>query len=409
MTTTVLPTRPLTPVGQPVRQPRVDGPGTVRDALRPLGVHSECGVLRRAVADVAGRSGRGGGAGAERVADALRSRGVQILALRDLLADVLVSRSSRNVITERVVTVGAASSAAARRIQHMLDEAPADLAAEFLLSGIPASGRGEDGRSPERAQYLLAPLPVSRSLRAPTITIGATTYPAISGSVEARRAVVAMGLIHRLHPRLSDLRQRLYLRDRAARRAGARVDGDDVQLAPDGSLVIGIGRHTSAAGARQLARSALAAGVAPRAVIVALPAGAATERLDRMLGVFDRGVALVHVAALSDDAWAWVVGVSGDGGALTVGAPRPLRAVLPELLGPEARIVVRPLREDAAGPQHYLPWEPGAVLTCAAETDPTSALLERAGVEVLPLPRVRGPVGGIRRLVQPLLRDAVAA
>jgi hypothetical protein len=63
----------------------------------------------------------------------------------------------------------------------------------------------------------------------------------------------------------------------------------------------------------------------------------------------------------------------------------------------------------SAGPTDFVPFEPGAVLSSAPEDDPATLVLVRAGLEVVPVPGAAGPVGGIRRLLQPVLRDPLRA
>src|SRR5579875_326389 len=131
----------------------------------PMGAHSEAGVLRTVIAD----AGRGGG---DPVIDALKARGVRVLQLVDLLADVLTVPGARGPLLARQPSLEAASPAVARRMLSVLEDAPPASAARMLLDGIPARDRDRDARNPDRARYLLSPLPPSRSMRQPVLAVG---------------------------------------------------------------------------------------------------------------------------------------------------------------------------------------------------------------------------------------------
>jgi arginine deiminase len=228
---------------------------------------------------------------------------------------------------------------------------------------------------------------------------------------DARRAVALAATVQRMHPALLALRPTRYAPDRGLRRSAAQLDGDDVLLAADGSVVVGIGHRTSAHGARQLARTVLERCDVARVIVVRLPLDPRLDRLDRIIGLVDVGTALVHPSVYDDDRVSWSLdGIDPDTGELISGPPRAFRTVLDAVLGPDAAApVVLPDLPRVAGPADYLPLEPGAVLTDAPPDDPTSARLERAGVEVVPVPDTAGPVGGLRRLVRPVSRDALRA
>lgn len=387
---------------------RVTGSGS--EALVPavpprMGVHSEAGVLRTVVLD--GRLATTTPA----LGEALAARGIRVLMLDGLLADVLSVGSVLQIMAERVSTLEAASPVARRRIRSALLRADPDEAAHLVLHGIPASDRDRDPRSPERARYLLPPLPDARSLRQSLVAVTPRPLVALHSAREARRSIAVMSAIWQAHPAFADSRPRRYRADPELPRVDAVLDGDDVQTAPDGTVVVAVGHRSNRRGARQLALSVLGApGAPPRVVVVSIATGP-VDRLDGLIAFLGRRTALVHPVAYSDDALAWELraGDESTGPALRAHSPRPFREVLPSLLDSDGTTLTVPASRGASGPQHLLAVEPGAVLTSARPGDTTTELLERAGVEVA-LVNDDGPaarVGGLRRIVLPVERDAV--
>ncbi|HEY8318836.1 MAG TPA: arginine deiminase family protein [Amnibacterium sp.] len=373
---------------------------------RPLsGARSESGVLRTVVLDV-----RGGGPDAV-LADALAERGIRVLRLLDLLGDVLTDQHVLRALAERVAALEASSPATRARIVATLTDAAGAEAAWMILRGIPATDRDRDPRSPDRAQYLALPLSASRSLRQPLVAAGVRPFAALLPGREARRAIAVHGVIAAAHPAFAEMRPRRYRPDPELPRHDAGVDGDDVQTAPDGSVVVGVGRHSNLRGARQLALSLLAEPGVPRVLAVSMKP-APVDRLDQLVGFLDRRTALVHPALLSDDAVTWELRMGEDpsGPALVAVAPRPFRDHLPRML--DERPVVHRVPAGGHGPQHFLVTGPGGVLTASPVGDPTSLLLHRAGVDVSGLPGEHEPEqvirsGGLRRVVLPVERDAL--
>jgi arginine deiminase len=377
------------------------------------GVHSEAGVLRSAIVDIRMRGSIAGDHAAESVAEALLERGVAVLGQRDLLADLLNGTAFRRVLVERVVAAAALSPSAARRVQRILLHVEPVIAARAILDGLPARDWDIERPASPRDRFLLPPLPRFRSLRSSSVLVGRLALPALPSSAlpEARRAVTVTALLVRLHPALSSLQPVRYVHDPDLRRSAAQIDGDDVLLTADGALLVGIGHRTTAHGARQLARTLLEMGAVRRVVVVTLPRDARLERLDRLIGLMDVGLAVVHPAALSEDLATWTLELDEpDGDRLVAGAPRPFREVLGQVVGVDGvPPLVLPATPGSAGPTDYVPLEPGAVLSSAPEDDPATRVLAQAGLEVVPVPGAAGPVGGIRRLLMPVLRDPVHA
>lgn len=362
------------------------------------GVRSETGVLRSALLDAGTRHEPVAGA----VAADLRARGVEVHDQRDLLVELASTADGRRLLIDRVAASTPASPLAAHRLRRMLTELPPAELADALEDGVRVRDRVSG-----HERTLLPPLDRTRSLRGAAAVIGRRALPALPPGSDpvARRAVALTAMVQRLHPALLSLRPARYRDERDAGSCEGRLDGDDVLIADDGTVLVGIGSRTNADGAGRFARTLLQLGIAPRVAVVALPGGPSPDRLDRLIGLIDTGTAVLHPAALRDDLTAWTVR-QGERGRFVTGTPGPFHALLGPVLGVARRIVLSGVPGDAE-PADLLPVEPGAVLSSAGARDLIRGLLESADVEVTALAVTGAPAGGVRRLVQPVLRDAV--
>ncbi|GAA2753964.1 arginine deiminase [Amnibacterium kyonggiense] len=377
-------------------------------SLRPFtgteaGVHSEIGVLRAAMLDTAVRHPALGERSVDALAAALHDRGIRVLGLRDLLVDLLGSLDARRGLVSAVVDAAATTPVAARRLRRLLLDLEPEAAVRALQAGLPARDWDRVHSPSDRDRFLLPPLPTARSLRSTAVVAGRRILPALPGpgQTEARRSVALTSTIQRLHPALLSLRPIRYRADPDLRRSAAQLDGDDVLLVDD-AVVVGIGHRSSAHGARQLARTLLELDVVRAVVVVTLPRDPLLDRLDRVVGVVDDGVAVVHAAAVRDDLRTWTLRLDPHG-RLTAADPVAFRDVLGPVLGIGRPIVLT----GGVGPADLLPLEPGALLTSAGPDDPAVRMLRRRDVEVCRIEGAMSPAGGIRRLVQPVQRDRV--
>src|SRR5204863_6941355 len=66
----------------------------------------------------------------------MRERGVEVLELHDLLAEVLADKQARDWVLERRVTINDVGIGIAPVLRHWLDELPPARLAEHLIGGI---------------------------------------------------------------------------------------------------------------------------------------------------------------------------------------------------------------------------------------------------------------------------------
>jgi len=189
------------------------------------------------------------------------------------------------------------------------------------------------------------------------------------------------------------------------------VEGGDLLVIGNRTLLVGMGERTSPQGVEALARSMFEAGALDAVIAVELPKMRAYMHLDTVLTQVDRD-AFVVFPGLRQQLRPFVV-TPGRGGQLQVEAQDELFATLARVLdvarirtfdtGGNQLLAVREQWDDG---NNLLAIEPGVVVAYERNVD-TNQRLRDAGVEVLTIPGFelgRGR-GGPRCMTCPLRRD----
>jgi arginine deiminase len=370
------------------------------------GVDSEVGTLRTVLVHRPGAELRQlperpwvGGAQQEhdRLTQALRDRGVEVLYLTELLQDVLEYQAARAEALACVAARAALGEELAAQVRDRLDALRPEDLARALISGLTAEdlpgGRGLAFQLLRRADFVIEPLPNLVFTRDSSFWIG--DRPGVASLAAPRRAREAdlLALIYGHHPRFAGATA-VYAP------ALEPLDGGDVLLLAPGVLAVGVGRRTSPAGAERLARRVLGAGLAH--TVLAIPVGQ-DSYLDTLCTVIDAGTVLMHPAtAFTLTAHTITAGPDGT----TVSRPQPFLEAAARALGIERLNVIDAGPDDggnalALGPR---------LVVCHERSTEAIARLEAAGVEVIQVPgrELAGHRGGPRCLSCAVGRDPVA-
>jgi arginine deiminase len=321
----------------------------------------------------------------------LRSRGVEVLYLRELLIEAIAARESVEAL------VDCALPQISQRVRARLLELGAQRLADVLIAGtttqellLPSRGGG---------RRVLEALPNLMFMRDQSVWIGdGVALARMATAARSREARLVAG-VYRAHPRF---RSAPVWTDAIA--SPAAFEGGDVIAAGAGRVLIGISERTAGTGARRLAAGLLSTGAAAEVVTVRIPS-AAGFHLDLVLTIVDHdAVAVWEPARAALRAHRWRLGAAG------VSA-----SALPSLqdaFAPGTRMIDIP---GGGVAPHGRPWDHGLnVLALApgevvayADNVAANERLAAAGIEVVP---VDGAAlgqgrGGPRCLSCPVRRD----
>jgi arginine deiminase len=344
----------------------------------------------------------------DRFADALRSRGVEVLYLRDLLVETLANATARELVVDRTLASPGLGATLRGAVERHLAELDVDALTDVLIGGLAHEElRGGEGlvyQLMDDHDFVMPPLPNLLFTRDSSVWLG-ETVAVTSPSMPARsRETWLTETIYRHHPRF----------------AGTEVvyspgeewlEGGDVLLLAPGVIAIGVGQRTTPAGAETIAARALRAGFANTVLVVPIAQDRATMHLDTVCTMVDVD-AVVMYPAVADTLVAHVISSDADG-ALRVDGPEPFLVAAAKAMRIDTLRVIDTGLDPVTAEREQ--WDDGnntlAIgprLAVAYERNvETNARLEDAGIDVVRIPgsELGSGRGGPRCMSCPVARD----
>src|SRR4051794_40148862 len=349
-------------------------------------------------------------------AEALTTRGVEVLYVDRLLTEILSFPSARAELIGAAVDdprLGASLQRAAST--HLAWLAPEDLAAT-LISGLAhdelRGGRGLAYEVMDRGDFVVPPLLNLLFTRDSSVWVGDEVAVTSLAMPARHRESTITSAVYTHHPRFAGVEQ-LY---------GAHLEhleGGDVLLLAAGVVAVGVGERTTPGGAERLARQVFSRGLAHTVLVVPIAQQRATMHLDTIATMVDVD-AMVMYPAVADSLVAWTVTCAAaaedaDDLELTVRGPAPFVTAAAEAMGIDRLRVIDTGLDPVTAEREQ--WDDGnntlalapRVAVAYERNTVTNAALEAAGIEVV---RIAGSElgsgrGGPRCMSCPITRDAL--
>lgn len=343
--------------------------------------------------------------------DLLRSRGVEVLLLSDLLTEALtVSGAARVQGISAAVDPRRLGHTLAQELSSYLRVVEPSILATVLTAGmtfdelpIGPAGPSLVRRMHHGGDFVIDPLPNLLFTRDSSFWIGdRVAITSLALPARAREASLT-DLIYAHHPRFRGVR-------RAYESHTAPIEGGDVLLLAPGVIAVGVGERTTPAGAEALARSVFEDGLAHTVLVVPIEQRRASMHLDTVCTMVDVD-AVVMYPAVADTLTAFTL--RREDGEVTIRGAEPFLAAAASAMGiDKLRVIdtgldhVTAEREQWDDGNNTLALAPGVVVAYERNVE-TNARLEASGIEVL---RIAGSElgsgrGGPRCMSCPIARD----
>ena len=348
----------------------------------------------------------------------LRDRGVQVLYLDRLLADLLTDDpAAKASLIEQVCAAEQAPALAG----DLLDEGlfSADDLLPILVAGIThaeyqqRAGRRVMTGSPLQS-FILPPVPNLYFMRDPAVVIGrAAVSCKMHYAARMRESILARAVLER-HPVFADQPIVYGGSDSPTEDRPFTIEGGDVIVLNEESVLVGVSERTRSETIEVLARKVFEIGRARRFYEIPIPTERLFMHLDTVFTIVDCGTVVWYPGVMEHIKYIHHYEAAGDGAVVRRPDDRNLRQILSDEFGREVEVI-----RTGGGSEHYAGREqrtdgtntlaiaPRVVCTYERNVKTIEAM-ESAGIECIAVAGselVRG-LGGPRCMTMPLRRAA---
>jgi arginine deiminase len=327
--------------------------------------------------------------------DQMRSRGIEVVIVQDLLAETMKDPEARKWLLDRKVTANEQGLVFSQELRSWLNEMDAADLATYLIGGLLVRELPKEFTSfanliEEPTDFVLVPLPNHLFTRDTScwiyngVSLNTMYWPA------RRQETMNIAAIYQFHPDFKNEKFEIwYGADVEQDHGNARIEGGDVMPIGNKTVLVGMGERTTRQAIGQLASNLFAKGGAERVIVARLSRDRAHMHLDTVFTFCDRDLVTMYEPVVSK-IQAYTIQPGSKSGELHVTKEeKPFTEVVAGALGlKHLRVVttggdsLEAEREQWEDGNNVVALSPGVVVAYDRNDD-TNTKLRKAGIEVV--------------------------